>query len=65
MWGLNAGLALARRWRQHEWWFGFDTTGWPQGRRVLTRVGVSGTVLSKELPSWDLRFVLGYSFAIL
>jgi len=65
MWGLNAGFALTRRWHRHECWFGFDTTGWPQSRRVLTRVSNSGTVLSKELPSWDLRFVLGYSFAIL
>lgn len=65
MWGLNGGLALARRWHRHECWLGFDTTGWPQGRRVLTRVSDSGTVLAKELPSWDLRFVLGYSFAIL
>jgi hypothetical protein len=65
MWGLNAGLALARRWHQHECWLGVDTTGWPQSRRVLTRVSNSGTVLAKELPSWDLRFVLGYSFAIL
>jgi hypothetical protein len=65
MWGLNAGLALTRRWHRHEWWLGLDTTGWPQGRRILTRVGNAGTVLSKELPSWDLRFVLGYAFAIL
>ena len=65
MWGLDVGLAVVRRWQRREGWVRFAATGWPQGRSIVTRRIDSGAPLSKELPSWDLRLVLGYSFAVL
>ena len=65
MWGLDVGLALVRRWRRQEGWLRFAATAWPQGRSIVTRLTDSKALLSKELPSWELRVVLGYSFTVL
>ena len=64
MWGLDVGLAVIRRWHRHEAWLRFAATAWPQGRRIVTGLMDSGALLSKELPSWELRVLLGYSYAV-
>ncbi len=65
MWGLDVGLTVVRRWQRNEGWVLFAATAWPQGRSIVTRLTEPGTRLSKELPSWEFRLVLGYSLAVL
>ncbi len=65
MWGVDAGLTLARPWKRNEMWARLDTISWPQGRSVLSRQGPASPNLFAPLPGWEVRVALGFSLGIL